>query len=89
MKKFEAVLEARFKIKTQVVGSGRDEQSEARVLNRVLRVTEEGWAYELDQRHIDLLIEGLGLQHAKGVSTRGEEEKKWQEEENQEELGVE
>ena len=90
MNKFRVALEARFKIKTQMVGlGGGEEQSEARALNRVIRATEDGWEYEPDQRHIDLLIDGLGLQQAKGVSTPGEEEKKWEEEENKQELGAE
>ena len=60
--------------------------SEARALNRIIRVTEDGWEYEADQRHVDLLIDGLSLSQAKGAATPGEEEKKWEEEENREEL---
>ena len=88
MNKFRAVLEARFKVKSQVIGtkSQEEEKLEARVLNRVLRVTPQGWEYEPDQRHIDMLIEGLGLQEAKAVSTPGEDEKKWEVEENRQEL---
>ena len=83
MKKFRKVLEKRFKIKTQVVGDGEgDELVEARVLNRILRVTPAGWEYEPDQRHTDMLIEGLGLSQARSVTSPGEEEKKWEEEEN-------
>ena len=62
MKRFRSALEARFKVKTQLVGVGGEEEvREARVLNRVLRVTDEGWEYEPDPRHTDMLIEGLGL----------------------------
>ena len=83
MKRFRKVLEKRFKIKTQIVGDrGGEELTEARVLNRILRVTPNGWEYEADQRHIDMLIEGLGLGHAKSVASPGEEEKKWEVEEN-------
>ena len=62
---------------------------EARVLNRILRVSPEGWEYEPDQRHVDLLVRGLGLEAAKGAATPGEEEKKWEEDEHAEELGPE
>ena len=88
VRKFRGVLEERFKIKTQIVGhgGGEDVQSEARVLNRIVRATDDGWEYEPDQRHIELLIEGLGLGQAKGVSSPGEEERKWEEDENKEEL---
>merc|ERR1712240_122372 len=86
MKQFRAQLEARFKIKAKLIGDGGGEEGrEARVLNRILRVTEDGWEYEPDQRHIDLLIDGLGLRKAKSVSTPGEDEK-WELEENQQEL---
>ena len=45
------------------------------MLNRVVRVTEDGWEYEADQRHADLLVEGLGLEKAKSVLTPGEKTK--------------
>ena len=61
---------------------------EANVLNRTIRVTPSGWEYEADQRHADLIINGLNLKEAKGVSSPGEEEKPWQEEENAEALGA-
>ena len=44
-------LEARFEIKTKVVGLGTGESREETVLSRVIRVTERGWEYEPDQRH--------------------------------------
>jgi hypothetical protein len=79
---FREQLEGRFKIKTKVVGKGPGEVKEASVLNRTIRVTDQGWEYEADQRHADLLIKGLNLQEAKGVKSPGEEDKPWQEEEN-------
>jgi len=42
---------------------------------------------EPDQRHVDLIIKELGLEEAKGVSSPGEPEQRWEEEENAEELG--
>ena len=47
-----------------------EEVDEARVLNRVIRVTELGWEYEADQRHADLLIEGMGMASANSTKTR-------------------
>ena len=41
---------------------------------------------EADQRHADILIEELNLREAKGVKSPGEEEKRWEEEENDVEL---
>ena len=52
-------------------------------MNRVIRRTEQGWEYEPDQRHAEMIIGALGLEDARGVSTPGEEEKAWEEEENQ------
>ena len=59
--KIRKALEDRFKIETQIMGSGTEEQSEARALNRIIRVTDEGWEYEADQRHADMLRQGLSL----------------------------
>ena len=87
MAEFRRCLEGRFKTKTQIIGTGSNgEVAEARVLNRVIRVTPEGWEYEPDQRHVDMLIEGFGLKEAKAVSSPGEEEKKHEMDENQAEL---
>ena len=80
---FKRQLESRFEIKTQVIGSGEGEQKEGRVLNRIIRVTEDGWEYEADQRHVDILIDELGLRGANGVQTPCEEEKSWEKEDNQ------
>ena len=55
-------LNARFEIKTTTVGSNEKngEAKEARILNRVIRVTDQGWEYEADQRHADLIIQETG-----------------------------
>ena len=74
-------MEQRFEIKTKVVGSGPGEAREERVLNRVVRVDSEGWEYEPDQRHAELIIQGLGLKNAKPVQTPVEEDKPWKKEE--------
>ena len=36
------------------------EVKEAWILNRVIRVTSQGWQYEADQRHADLIIQETG-----------------------------
>ena len=65
------------------------EEKEGRVLNRGSRVTEDGWEYEPDQRHSEIIIEAMGLKEAKGVSTPTEDEKVWEEKDNDEELDAE
>ena len=74
---FAARLRTRFEVKTTVIGNGDGEVQEAKVLNRVIRRTKDGWEYEADQRHGELLIKKLKLEHAKGVTTPGEGEKPW------------
>ena len=63
------------------------EGSECRLLNRVVRCTQNGWEIEPDQRHADLLVQALELKGANGVTTPGENDARGQEEENEVELG--
>ena len=64
---FKTKLEGRFEIKTKMVGLGEDEVREERILNRVIRVTEDGWEMEADQRHADIIIERMNLKEANGA----------------------
>ena len=57
MTKFRRQLEKIFEIKTKVVGTGDEEDREGKVLNRVIRVTDDGWEYEPDQRHAEIIID--------------------------------
>ena len=66
-------LEERFELKTTVVG--KEEESEGRILNRIIRCTKQGWEYEADQRHAEFVINALNLQEAKPVSTPQEAQK--------------
>ena len=79
---FKNKLEGRFDIKTKIIGQGEGEDREARVLNRIIRVTPDGWEYEPDQRHADILIQAMNLSGAKGVKAPGEDEKNWEMSEN-------
>ena len=69
-------LEGRFEIKTKVVGLGKEESREARVLNRIIRATSAGWQYEPDQRHAEMIISEMGLEGSKSVKSPGEPESK-------------
>ena len=79
-------LQGRFEIKTKVIGLGQGESREERVLNRVISVGPEGWQYEPDQRHAELIIRGLGLEGAHSVKTPGEAPKPWMEKEDEEKV---
>ena len=72
LKWFRRKLDDRFKVKTQVVGLDCDAVCEGRILNRVIRCTEQGWEYEPDQRHAELMVKELGLEGANSVATPGE-----------------
>ena len=50
-------------------GEGTSEVQEGRVLNRVIRWTDEGMTYEADPRQHEKLISELGLEGAKAVVT--------------------
>ena len=39
-----------------MLGLKKGESREERIVNRVIRVSEDGWEYEADQRHADLII---------------------------------
>ena len=89
VKWFREKLDQRFQLKTSVVGRGKGEVQETRILNRVLRTTEDGWEYEADQRHGELIIQTLAMEGAKTVVSPGEDAKAWEEEQDQEKLGPE
>ena len=57
------MLKSRFEVSTVVVGDGREEEvHETKVLNRISRMDHEGWHYEADQRHGQLIVNaGLAM----------------------------
>ena len=67
-------------------GEAMVEGGEARLLNRVVRCTSEGWEVEPDQRHADMIVQELQLTGANGVTTPGENDTKERMEEYEEEL---
>ena len=82
-------LAKRFTAKIEVCGHEEGESKEVTILNRVIRAVDDGWEYEADQRHAEMMIGELGLKEASGVGAPGEDEKKWEREENEEELNKE
>ena len=47
------------------------EAPEGRALNRVIRCTDNGWEVEPDQRHVDLIVQEIGMKDVKPVSPPG------------------
>ena len=61
-----------------VVGINEEEEGEekeARILNRIIRVTNEGWEYEADQRNADLIIQETGASQMSNLTHPGEDKK--------------
>lgn len=52
------------------------------MLNRVVRAVDQGWEYVPDQRHTELIVNGLGLEGAMAVRAAGEDKKAWEKEDN-------
>ena len=65
----EERLRERFEISTKKIGSGEKEERKGKVLNRVIRCGDQGWEYEPDQRHAELIIEEIGTNDANPVLT--------------------
>ena len=74
LRRFRQVLESRFEVSTVVVGDGREDKGLEQDHQDI-----EGWHYEADQRHGELIVKALNLQEAKLVQTPGEDEKSWHE----------
>ena len=72
----QETLEGAFDMKTVIAGHSRGQGivTEAKILNRIIRATPDGWEYECDQRHAEIMIETLGLQGSKPLGTPAAEE---------------
>ena len=67
---YEDALSHKFEIKRRGhIGEGPDCVKEIRILNRILRLTDQGLRYEADPRHAELLVQALDL--TKSVITPG------------------
>ena len=66
-------LDNRFEMKSSVVGHSNlpGVVSEGKILNRIIRTTTNGWEYECDPRHIEVLVEQLELVGARAAVTPG------------------
>ena len=88
LKWMRAKLSQRFEIKTSMVGMNTHdgEIKEARILNRVIRVTSQGWEYLADQRHVDLIIQETGASDKSTLTHPGGDKKVMEEESSSKEL---
>ena len=64
-------------MKTVIAGHSKkqDVVTEAKILNRVIRVVPGGWEYGCDQRHAEIFLEEMQMKDCKFVGTPGLEER--------------
>ena len=67
---YEKGLASKFECKMKGrLGVEPGDLKEMRVLNRIVRITDEGLNYEADPRHAELLVKSMGLERCKHVAT--------------------
>jgi len=71
---FEAMLSKEFEVKVRGrLGSGPKDLQEIRILNRIARRTSDGYEWESDPRHAELIVKQMGVQESNSVVTPGVE----------------
>ena len=69
---YEAGMQKRFECKLKGrLGFEKEDLKEMRVLNRIVRITDDALLYEADPRHAEMLVKSFNLEGAKGVVTPG------------------
>ena len=71
LKKTQKVLNDKYQIKVETLGGACEDSKEIRILNKVIRYTEDGIELEADPRHAELVVRQLGLEEAKASPTPG------------------
>ena len=73
LSKYEAGMQKAFEVKLQGrIGPEPGDLQEARILNRIIRMTPQGMTYEADPRHVEMLARDLELtDKSKSVATPG------------------
>ena len=75
LKWMEQQLANKYQIKTQLLGPNDGNVQELKILNRIIAWNlVQGITYEADPRHVEIVVEQLGLQNAKPVVTPGTKE---------------
>ena len=73
-KRIQKTLEDAYKVKCETLGGEKDDLSEIRELDRVIRREAQGYTLEADPRHAELVIRDLGLTDAKPSKLPGSKE---------------
>ena len=75
LKWMQGKLESAYAIQIQILGPGKDNLQQLRILNRIITWSDVGGiGYEADPRHVELILKQLQLAEAKTVSTPGTKE---------------
>ena len=75
LKHVAEVFQSRYKTKVRgILGPDVHDSKAMTILNRIVEWTEAGIQYEADPRHVDLIIEELGLERANGSDVTGTKE---------------
>ena len=64
-------LEEKYKLKVEKLGRGPGEKAEIKILNKIVRETNEGIELEADPRHVEIAIKELGIEGCKPATTPG------------------
>lgn len=65
-------LEEKYQIKTQMLGPGKEHTKELKIFNGIATWNQQsGFTYEVDPRHVEIILEQLNLNDAKLVTTLG------------------
>ena len=67
----KGALSEKYKIETEVLGSAASDMKGVRILNRVVRITDQGIELEADSRHSELVIRELGLEGCRPSRVHG------------------
>ena len=76
LKSARGTLEDKYQIKVDVLGKGKECLSEVKILNKLVRYTDDGIELEADPRHAEIVVKELGLQDAKVSRVPGTKEPK-------------
>ena len=64
-------MEKKYQLKYNSIGPDTDDEKELRTLSRIIRWGSGGIAYEADPRHAEAVVEAMGVQALRAVSTPG------------------
>ena len=72
----EQQLKSKYQIKTQILGPDDEHMEEIKIFNRIVTWNgAKGLTYEADPRHVEIVVEQLGLGDSKVASTLEQKKK--------------